>query len=107
MVSLDRVKQHLRVDHGEEDELIQAYLASAAAYVGGYCDRQIVDPPPAAGEEPIDPETQMLITKDVEQALLLIVGHWYNNREAVVIGTITSAMPMAVESLLWQRKAFR
>ncbi|YCH23153.1 head-tail connector protein [Pseudomonas sp. D1-3] len=107
MVSLDRAKQHLRVDHDAEDELIQAYLESAVAYVQQYCDRQIVDPAPAEDEEPIDPNTQMLVTKDVEQALLLLVGHWFNNREAVVIGTITSALPLAVESLLWQRKAFR
>lgn len=107
MVSLDRVKQHLRVDHDEENELIQAYLESALSYVEQYCDRQIIDPAPAEGEEPIDPNTQMLVTKDVEQAMLLLVGHWFNNREAVVIGTISSAVPLAVESLLWQRKAFR
>ncbi|WP_395501827.1 head-tail connector protein [Ectopseudomonas mendocina] len=106
MVSLDRVKQHLRVDHGEEDELIQAYLESAVAYVERYCDRQIVDPPPAEGEDPIDPDKQMLLTKDLQQVMLLLVGHWFNNREAVVIGTISNAIPMAVESLLWQRKNF-
>lgn len=107
MVSLDRAKQHLRVDHDAEDELIQAYLESSVAYVEQYCDRQIVDPAPAEDEQPIDPNTQMLVTKDVEQAMLLLVGHWFNNREAVVIGTISTAVPLAVESLLWQRKAFR
>lgn len=37
---------------------------------------------------------------DVRAALLLLVGHFYENREAVVIGTISSAVPMSVEMLL-------
>jgi len=31
---------------------------------------------------------------------LLLVGHWYSNREAVNIGNITSEVPLAVEALL-------
>ncbi|MCC5904098.1 MAG: phage head-tail connector protein [Halomonas sp.] len=37
---------------------------------------------------------------DVEVAVLLLVGHWYENRESVVIGTISSAVPMGVDMLL-------
>ncbi|KPX09496.1 hypothetical protein ALO75_200090 [Pseudomonas syringae pv. coryli] len=48
----------------------------------------------------------MKLTKDVQQAVLLLVGHWYANREAVVIGTITAEVPLAVERLLWYRKRF-
>lgn len=36
----------------------------------------------------------------VKAALLLLVGHFYENREAVVIGTISSAVPLSVEMLL-------
>lgn len=34
------------------------------------------------------------------QAVKLLVGHWYRNREAVVTGTITAELPQAVASLL-------
>lgn len=37
---------------------------------------------------------------DVQVALLLLIGHWYENRESVVIGTISSAVPMGVDMLL-------
>lgn len=37
---------------------------------------------------------------DVEVAVLLLIGHWYENRESVVIGTITSEVPMGVDMLL-------
>lgn len=99
MIDLALVKQHLKVEHDDEDALIQGYVAAAEAHVEQHCDRQLV-----AGE-PTGPE-QMSLTKDIEQAILLLVGHWYSNREAVVIGTISSAVPLAVERLLWYRKRF-
>lgn len=99
MIDLALVKQHLRVEFDDEDLLIQGYIDSALAHVEQHCDRKIVL---------VDPEgpDQMLLTKDIEQAVLLLVGHWYANREAVVVGSITSAMPLAVERLLWYRKQF-
>ncbi|MGM8931392.1 head-tail connector protein [Salinicola halophyticus] len=39
--------------------------------------------------------------EDIELALLLLIGHWYENRESVVIGTITAEVPMGVEMLLF------
>jgi uncharacterized phiE125 gp8 family phage protein len=36
------------------------------------------------------------------QAIQLIVGHWYAHRESVVVGTITSRVPFAVEALVDQ-----
>lgn len=37
---------------------------------------------------------------DVAAAALLIIGHLYEHREAVVIGTISSELPIGVEMLL-------
>ena len=36
----------------------------------------------------------------LRQAALLLVGHWYTNREAVVTGTITAEIPLGVEHLI-------
>jgi uncharacterized phiE125 gp8 family phage protein len=33
-------------------------------------------------------------------AALMLVGHWYQHREAVVVGTITAEVPMAVNALI-------
>jgi uncharacterized phiE125 gp8 family phage protein len=32
--------------------------------------------------------------------ILLLVGHWFENREAVVIGTISSDLPMGVQAMV-------
>ena len=99
MIDLARVKLHLRVDGDEEDTVIAGYLEAAKFHVAMHCDRELVE------ETPVGPE-QMGFTPDVEQAVLLLVGHWYANREAVVIGTISTAVPLAVDRLLWYRKRF-
>lgn len=36
----------------------------------------------------------------IRQAMLLLIGHWYANREAVNVGNIVNEMPFAVMSLL-------
>jgi uncharacterized phiE125 gp8 family phage protein len=36
----------------------------------------------------------------IKAAILLMVGHLYENREAVIVGTIAKELPLAVESLL-------
>jgi uncharacterized phage protein (predicted DNA packaging) len=99
MLDLASVKLHLRVDHDEEDALITGYVEAAKAHVEQHCDRRLVETAPSEPEE-------MGLTRDVQQAILLLVGHWYANREAVVAGTIATAMPLAVERLLWYRKKF-
>ncbi|WP_330509300.1 head-tail connector protein [Pseudomonas putida] len=99
MLDLATVKMHLRVDGNEEDTLIGGYVAAAKAHIEQHCDRKLVE------TDPVEPE-EMGLTGDVEQAVLLLVGHWYANREAVAVGTIATAMPLAVERLLWYRKRF-
>lgn len=99
MIELDLVKTHLRVDGVEEDQLIQSYLDAALAHVEQHCDRVLVDADPVLPAE-------MGLTRDVQQAVLLLVGHWYANREAVVIGGSPAEVPLAVGRLLWYRKRF-
>jgi hypothetical protein len=36
----------------------------------------------------------------VKHAVKMLVAHWYENRRAVVTGTITAEVPIAVEALL-------
>ena len=99
MIDLARVKLHLRVDGDEEDTLITGYFEAAKSHVSMHCDRELVE------TAPTEPD-QMGITPDVEQAILLLVGHWYANREAVALGTISTVVPLAVERLLMYRKRF-
>lgn len=100
-MDMGRVKAHLRIDPADvaEETLIQGYIDGAIAHVEQHCDRKIVAGEPAGPGE-------MAMTKDVEQAVLLLVGHWYSNREGAVVGAASAAVQLGVERLLWYRKQF-
>jgi hypothetical protein len=36
---------------------------------------------------------------EIDQTMLLLIGHWYRNREAVVVGSITKEIEYAIEAL--------
>ncbi|AZF09561.1 hypothetical protein C4J93_1347 [Pseudomonas sp. R2-37-08W] len=88
------MRKHLRVDHEDDDDLIELYAESALAWALWYCDNpalKLVADFPAS----------------FKNAVLLLLGHSYSTREAVVIGTITAELPMGVESLLWASRNWR
>lgn len=93
------VKKHARVDIDDEDDLVRGYVDAALAHVEQHCDRTLVEGTPANDGE-------MALTPDIWQAVYLIVGHWYANREEVVTGTIATSLPLGAERLLWYRKRF-
>lgn len=49
-----------------------------------------------------------LVPYSIKQAMKLLVGHWYQNRESVVVGIGIGAVqvPTAVEALLWPYVAY-
>lgn len=44
--------------------------------------------------------TGATVPEPIRHAMKLLVAHWYRNREAVAIGTITNDIPLAVDALL-------
>jgi uncharacterized phiE125 gp8 family phage protein len=40
------------------------------------------------------------VPDDLRQAILLLIGHWYENREAVVVGQAPADLPFAVEAII-------
>ena len=197
VVTLDEIKQHLIVDHDEDDVLITRYVLAAIAHAEQHCDRsfrvrryQVIgdgwpcdgvllqygpvrtieevsyydtdgaqqtldtslwrvlpsrhgqrlvfyDAPPAAecrpdaisvkylagygalpgsapdgyglpytlpfvlgGDDGSRNDVNARLPDNVKHAVYMMVGHWYENREAVIVGSISSAVPMASEALL-------
>lgn len=40
------------------------------------------------------------VPQAIKQALLLLIGHWYENREAVNVGGTANELPLAIDALL-------
>ncbi|WP_319519906.1 head-tail connector protein [uncultured Martelella sp.] len=66
MVTLADAKAHCRVDFDDDDAVIERFIAAASAHLASIGVDMSADPLP----EPLD------------LAVLLLVGHFYTNREA-------------------------
>ncbi len=96
MIDLALVKTHLKVDGDEEDTLVQGYVDAAISTFELWTNRKLI----AEGDPLPDPvDNALVITKAISQGALLLVGHWYANRETVAIGTIATELPMATNAL--------
>lgn len=100
MLDLEIIKQHCRIelDLSEEDALLETYSNAARRYVENYTDRQLYET--EGGVTQATGNDALVLDDDITTAMLLLIAHWYAHREAVVVGTITSEVPMAVASLL-------
>ena len=93
LLSIELMRKHLRVDHQEDDDLIELYAEAALAWALWYCDN------PAFLQASDIPAS-------FKSALLLLLGNSYAVREAVVVGTTADKVPLGVESLLWSSRNF-
>ncbi|MCA4113376.1 head-tail connector protein [Serratia marcescens] len=98
---LAQIKLHVRVDHDADDELIKTYLDAAVDYVENYCDGKLVTELTPIVEVDIPPR-EIIFTAGIWQAMLLLIGHYYSNREAV--GQSQIEIPLGVESLLYRHR---
>jgi len=99
MLALALVKQHCRIDSDEaaEDALLSTYILAATRYVETWTRRRLYEDVDSTGY--ITDEDGLLLTADITAAMLLLIGHWYANREAVSVGGPVET-PLAVDSLL-------
>ena len=70
MLTLPETKLHLRVDHSDEDALIEALMTTATAACADYLNMAAAD-------------LVVAVPAPVKSAALLLVGDLYSSREAV------------------------
>ena len=70
MLTLPETKLHLRVDHNDEDALIEALMTTATAACANFLNM------PAA-------DLVVAVPAPVKSAALLLVGNLYENRESM------------------------
>lgn len=94
-IPLIRLKQHVRADDfTDDDDLLQAYLNAAIEATLRATNRSLEELMALGGG---------LMPLPVQQAVLLLAGHWYNQREAVSAGQM-HAVPYGYDALV---KPFR
>ena len=99
MLDLSLIKAHLRLDddHTGEDILLQAYGRAAWLLAQNKTGRLFIEaealPEGAA-------ENALVLDDDLRLAMLLLVAHWYEHREAATEAAGMKALPLAVDALL-------
>lgn len=100
LVTLERVKQALRIDTTDDDQLLNAYIAAASAAVISYLKGQAqallgLD---EGGELP--PEAE--IPPEIELATIMLVGHFYKEPDGNTEDAFEQGyLPKPVTALLY------
>lgn len=86
VLPLDQIKLHCRIepDSTAEDPLLTSMEEAARIHT------ELVL------RKPVDENSGA----NIRQAMLVLIAHWYRNRESIVTGTIVAVVPLAYESLL-------
>lgn len=92
MTKLELLKKHVRADDFSDDDDYLAHLLDAAEeYVCSATNRSV--------EELIEMYNGLELPISIQQAILLVAGHWYNQREAVS-GVQMAEVPYTLQALV-------
>lgn len=93
MVSLAEAKAFMNISGDTEDVLIDDLLAAAEVYAGNYIGVDLE-------------EEYETLPRDIELAIKQIVAHWYENREATIVGVSIADVPMSAHAILAERRVY-
>ncbi|MEE0547608.1 MAG: head-tail connector protein [Peptococcaceae bacterium] len=87
-LTVDEIKTYCRIDGDADDaEIINVFLPAAEHYLDAAIDHKAV------------------LSYDVPQyrlLVLLLINHWYNNRDSVAVGVSVAEMPFLWRNLMQQ-----
>lgn len=93
MLTLEEIKDHLRIDQADasEDDYLNQISAAAHDHIEQYLNR----PVPWTDEN----ENPVAIPASIKQAALLIIGDLFENREGKIIGISSTDNPVVYHFL--------
>ncbi|NIF20583.1 head-tail connector protein [Candidatus Pantoea multigeneris] len=100
MLTVEQVKHHCNLELGftEDDVWIAGRIKAAVKMVEKSTRRTLYE----SADDPgfITDRDSLLYGEDIETAMLMLIAHWYANREAVVTGLTSTSLDYAVEAIL-------
>ncbi|MBK0032745.1 phage gp6-like head-tail connector protein [Erwinia sp. S43] len=100
MIEMSVIKAHCRLepDFVEDDTILEAYNRASWRYIEKWTRRKLYSLNTDPGFD--TDEDRLLLDDDIRVAMLLLIGHWYENREGVTVGVTATTVPLAVDALL-------
>ncbi|TPW30329.1 phage gp6-like head-tail connector protein [Martelella alba] len=92
LVTLEQVKAHIAVEFDDDDTLLTGQIAAAQNLLERLLGFAIDATYGGEGQDDVPPA--------LEQAALMLVAHWYANREATVMGETPRYVPFGVREIV-------
>lgn len=95
IITVADAKAHLNITTDADDALLERLIASAETFMDGYLETKFAD-------------MTAPVPDDLQQALFMLVAHWYEQREAVLIGNTLTAVdvPYGFWDIVAQHRAY-
>jgi uncharacterized phage protein (predicted DNA packaging) len=93
--TIDELKAHINLDHDEDNDLLKTYANAAKITIENYLNRKLYN-----ASVPDSDSNGIVVNDAIKVAVLMLVSHWYDNREAVTINGNVSALPLAYQMLI-------
>ncbi|MCK2183509.1 head-tail connector protein [Halomonas getboli] len=100
LIPLATIKTHLRLDPDPDSELdaeLERLLDVAVEYASQYLGR------PIPWDDPDTSSSEAILPASVQQALLILVGEYFENREQHIVGSIIQENQTVVNLLHFHR----
>ena len=95
---LELVKQQCRISTDEDDALLVHYLEASKMLAEAFMSRKIYDS--QADIDNANDADGILNNAQIKQAILMVIAHWYEHREAVATGISSKAVELGFRALL-------
>lgn len=95
-LDLTTLKAHCNVTEATDDAVLTRLLAAATAHFEQQVGYVLDD----------EDELPDGVPADIEQAVLMIAAHWYENREATLVGVVAQELPIGVADVIRNRRVY-
>lgn len=94
VLTLEEAKMQCRIEPEitDDDLHLETLIQAAHSAIESDLAKTLVDADPQDG--------QQIINASIKMAAKLLVAHWYSNREAVIVGSVATSLPLGYDSLL-------
>ncbi|MFW8589822.1 head-tail connector protein [Glaciecola sp. 2405UD65-10] len=97
-ISQCRIQCNLLEDEVEYDPWFKQTIPAAVAFLSNTINRKIYESEDSLLADVNAPESAMVITDDLKLALLMLIGHWFLNRESTSAINLNE-VPMGFEEI--------
>ena len=93
--TIEELKAQTNLDHDEDNALLTTYANAAKNVIENYLNRKLHN------DFVPDSDSKGIVVNDaIKVAIMMLVSHWYDNREAVTINGNASVLPLAYQMLI-------